>query len=122
VSEARLHYFEPDQNGICRHCLLDDYHHYERNPIVSNTPREERNIADAIAAADAEAAEAAKGVSLWESVITMGKLYVELKDMGVDKENILDLIRIPFMFAAVPDKPEMVTSTLADIDAKRKDN
>lgn len=87
-----------------------------------NTPREESNIADAIAAADAQAQQADRGVTLWESAMNMAELYVTIKNMGVREEDILDLIRIPFMFAAVPNKPEMVTEALGDIDQKRKDN
>ena len=88
---------------------------------MSNTPREEQNIAEAIAAAQV-ANEASSQTSLWASAIQMGELYVALKNMGVREEDILDLIRIPFMFAAAPNKPEMVTQAVGDIDAKKRGN
>lgn len=84
------------------------------------TPREEADINAAIA--DAQKEHQKRGTSLYDSAITMAELYVEIKEMGVREEDILDLIRIPFMFAAVPNKPEMVTESLGDIDAKRKDH
>lgn len=78
-------------------------------------------IEEAIAAVEAGSREP-RDLSLQQSIMQMGELYVTLKAMGVDKENILDLIRIPFMFASVPNKPEMVAETLADIDKVDRSN
>lgn len=89
---------------------------------MKNTPREEADITAAIEAAQRPNVAGAPGISLADSVEEMGRLYVMLKEMGVDKEYILDLIRIPFMFAAAPDKPEMVADTLADIDSVDRSN
>jgi hypothetical protein len=42
------------------------------------------------------------GISLFDSITQVGQKYVELKAMGVDKENIMDVIRLPFMYATSP--------------------
>lgn len=54
-----------------------------------------------------------KGQSLWTSISEMGDMYMLLKNKGVDKENILDLIRIPFMFASMPENPEKVADAIS---------
>ena len=58
------------------------------------------------------------GVTLHDSIIDMGALYMELRTMGVDPENILDLIRIVFMFAG-PSDPMKVAGMVADTGAKK---
>ena len=85
------------------------------------TPKEEQSIAEAILEAQ-KRAEEERPITLYDSTVQLAELYVRLKNMGVDKEHILDLIRIPMMFATLPDKPEQVTATLADIDAVDRSN
>lgn len=86
------------------------------------TPREEADIAEAIAMAEKQREVAQGQLSLHDSTLQLGELYVTLKEMGVDKENILDLIRLPFMFAAVPTAPGKAAAAIADIDKVDRSN
>lgn len=61
-------------------------------------------------------------ITLYDSALGLGDLYVELKNKGVDKEYILDIIRLPMMFASMPEQPEKVTAALADIDKVDRSN
>lgn len=86
------------------------------------TPREVRDIDEAIATADRDNTAAKPGgISLYASVVSMGELYIVLKNMGVDKDNILDLMRIVFMFAG-PSDPQMVAAAVADSGPKEQEN
>ena len=44
------------------------------------------------------------GISLYDSVIQQAELFVRVKNIGVPEEYILDLMRMPFMYATSPDK------------------